>query len=107
VLTVHNGDAGVGRSQINTNNFSHISLHSANRPNLYRAFPRRLLSVSQCLLQGCGTGTKNWSAEPVIKASCEAYIRKAVFHCKSQGAISYRTNEEFCPVMLTGRFKHP
>ncbi len=54
-FSVHDGNAGVGRSQIDTNNFSHISLHSANRQDLYRAFHKRLLSISQCLLQGCGT----------------------------------------------------
>jgi hypothetical protein len=51
-LTVHDGDAGVGRSQIDTNNFSHISLHSANRQDLYRAFHGRFLRFSQCPLQG-------------------------------------------------------
>ena len=82
-FAVHDGYAGVGRSQIDTNNFSHISLHSANRQDLYRAFRGRFLSVSQCSFHDARPDTD--PGYPThINALCEAYIRNTVFHCKSQ-----------------------
>ncbi|EEX99321.1 NAD-specific glutamate dehydrogenase [Brucella pinnipedialis B2/94] len=83
VLSVHDGNAGVGRSQIDTNNFSHISLHSANCQDLDRAFHGQFLSVFTMPASRLGS-RKRTGFRPVIKALCEAYIRKAVFHCKSQ-----------------------